>query len=104
MEQMIVNENLQYAVIGKFSYGRHDIQELRQLIPKQCELKGECNIGVLNNRHILIRATNMEDYVNLLSKLAYYIAHRNWTYTICTFKWDPLFDREKETVIAIAIP
>lgn len=49
MEQMIVNENLQYVVIGKFSYGWRDIQELRRIIPKQCEMKGESNIGALSN-------------------------------------------------------
>ncbi|KAG5579478.1 hypothetical protein H5410_050105 [Solanum commersonii] len=46
---MILNENLQYTVMGKFSYGWPDIQELRKLILKQCELKGEVNIGLLSN-------------------------------------------------------
>ncbi|KAH0695998.1 hypothetical protein KY289_013480 [Solanum tuberosum] len=62
VNQMIVNENLEYAVIGKFSYGWPDIQELRKLIPKQCELKEECNIGLIRNRYVLIRATILEDY------------------------------------------
>lgn len=65
---MIVNEDLQYAVIGKFSYGWPDIQDLRRLIPKQCELKEEVNIGSLSKRHILIRVTKIEDYAHLLSK------------------------------------
>ncbi|KAH0746415.1 hypothetical protein KY285_008072 [Solanum tuberosum] len=47
VDQIIVNEDLQYAVIGKFSYGWPEIQDLRRLIPKQCELKGEVNIGLL---------------------------------------------------------
>ncbi|KAG5577076.1 hypothetical protein H5410_057210 [Solanum commersonii] len=41
VDQMIVNEDLQYAVIGKFSYGWQEIQDLRRLILKQCKLKGE---------------------------------------------------------------
>ncbi|KAG5579372.1 hypothetical protein H5410_049999 [Solanum commersonii] len=45
VEQMIINENLQYAILGKFSYGWPEIQELRSLIPKQCNLKGECKIA-----------------------------------------------------------
>lgn len=76
MNQMIVNEKLQYAV-GKFSYGWYNFQDLKRIIPKQCELKGECNIGLLNSRHTLIRASNMEDYVNLLSKPAFYISHNH---------------------------
>lgn len=102
VDQMIVNENLQYAVIGKLSYGWHDIQELRRLIPKQFELKRECNIGVLSNRHVLIRPSNMNDYVNLLSKPAFYITCTSWTYTIRILKWEPLFYLEKETTTAIA--
>lgn len=50
------------------------------LILKQCELKGECNIRLMSNGHILIRTINMEDYVNLLSKTTFYITNRNWSY------------------------
>lgn len=73
MQQMIINKDLHYAVIGKFSYGWPEIQDLRRLIPKQCELKGEVNIGLLSNRHILIQASRLEDYVHLLSKPQFYI-------------------------------
>ncbi|KAH0651620.1 hypothetical protein KY290_032943 [Solanum tuberosum] len=102
VNQMIVNENLEYAVIGKFSYGWPDIQDLRKLIPKQCELKGECNIGLLSNRHVLIRATLLEDYVHLLSKPAFYITQNSWSFPMRTLKWDPLFNPEEETTTAIA--
>lgn len=40
VDQMVINQNLQYGVVGKFSYGWPDLQDLRNLIPKQCELKG----------------------------------------------------------------
>uniref|UniRef100_M1DWF8 DUF4283 domain-containing protein n=1 Tax=Solanum tuberosum TaxID=4113 RepID=M1DWF8_SOLTU len=75
VEQMIINEKLQYAVVGKFSYGWPDIQDLRRLIAKQCELKGEVNIGLLSNKYILIRASLLEDYVTLLSKPQFNITH-----------------------------
>ncbi|KAK4726526.1 hypothetical protein R3W88_031443 [Solanum pinnatisectum] len=78
VSQMIVNEDLQYAVTGKFSYGWLDLQDLRKILPKQCELKNECTIGYLSNIYVLIRASSMEDY------------------------WDPLFDSEEETTFAIA--
>ncbi|KAG5575874.1 hypothetical protein H5410_056008 [Solanum commersonii] len=70
VENMIIKEKLEFAVIRKFSYGWPEIHELRKIIPKQCDLKGKCNIGLLSNRHVLIRASNLEDYVNLLSKPA----------------------------------
>lgn len=62
---MIINENLEYAVIGKFSYGWPNIHELRRILPNQYELKGECKIGLLSNKHILIRVSLLEDYVHL---------------------------------------
>ncbi|KAK4717903.1 hypothetical protein R3W88_016241 [Solanum pinnatisectum] len=99
---MIVNEDLQYAVIGKFSYGWLDLQDLRMILPKQCELKNECTIGYFSNRYVLIRASSMEDYVHLLSKPDFYIGQKNWYYPMRTLKWDPLFDPEEETTIAIA--
>lgn len=74
---MIVNENIEFAVIGKFSYGWPEIQDLKILIPKQCEMKGECKIGLLCNRHVLIRSLLMEDYVHLLSKPTSYISWKN---------------------------
>lgn len=102
VSQMIKNEKQQYAVIGKFSYGWPDIHELRRLLPKQCGLKSECTIGYLSNRYILIRASCMEDYVHLLSKPIFYIEHQNWNYPMRTLKWEPLFNPEEETTIAIA--
>lgn len=68
----------------------------------KCALKGDVNMGLLCNRYVLITASRIEDYVNLLSKPIFYIAHRNWNYTMRTLKWDPLFDPEEETSIAIA--
>lgn len=99
---MIVNEDLQYAVIEKYSYGWPNIYELRRILPRQCELKSEYSIGYLSNRYILIQASCIEDYVHLLSKPIFYIEHKNWNYLMKTLKWDPLFDPKEETAIAIA--
>ncbi|KAK4706968.1 hypothetical protein R3W88_033478 [Solanum pinnatisectum] len=100
--QMITNEELEFAVLGNIFFGWPDIQHLRKLIPTQCELKGDVNIRLLCNRYVLIRASRMEDYVNLLSKPIFYIAYKNWNYPMRTLKWDPCFDPEEETTTAIA--
>lgn len=63
---MIVKENLQYAVIGKFSYGWPNIQDLYKLTPKQYELKGDCNIGLLSNRHIIRRLCQSSIQISFL--------------------------------------
>lgn len=66
IRSIIMQENLQYAIIGKFSYDKPDIIELQRSIPNQYSIKCECNIGILDSRHILIRLEEWEDYANLL--------------------------------------
>lgn len=46
---MNIIEELQFAIIGKFSYGWPDIAELREQIPKQCGIKGDCKIRLIRN-------------------------------------------------------
>lgn len=72
VNQMIINENLEYVVIDKFSYGWPDILNHRELT-KECELTGECSISLLSNRHVLIRANLLKDYAHLLLKPTFYI-------------------------------
>lgn len=83
-------------MIENFSYGWLEIQELRKIILKQYDLKRERKIMLLNNKHILVRATLLEDYVMLLSKPTFYITHRNRSYPMITLKWDPMFNPNKE--------
>ncbi|KAG5586312.1 hypothetical protein H5410_046746 [Solanum commersonii] len=71
VHRFYIIENLQYAVIGNFLYGWSDIYELRTQIPKQCTMKGECKIGLLRNRHILMRFSRHEDFINMMSKRNY---------------------------------
>uniref|UniRef100_A0A0V0IDF8 Putative ovule protein n=1 Tax=Solanum chacoense TaxID=4108 RepID=A0A0V0IDF8_SOLCH len=102
VKSLIAQENLQYAIIGKFSYGKPEIQELRRSIPGQCGIKSECTIGVLDTRHILIRLTTMEDYVQLLSTAAFYIKAKENYWQMRTLKWDTWFEPEVETTIGVA--
>ncbi|KAH0658315.1 hypothetical protein KY289_027063 [Solanum tuberosum] len=41
IQRMNIIENLQYDVVGKFSYGAPEINEIRELIPKQCGIIGD---------------------------------------------------------------
>lgn len=94
-------ESLQFAVVGKFSYGWSKIHDLRKMIPTQCELKGDCQIGLLSSRHVLIRASLLNDYVHLLSKFAFYITQRYKSFPMRIFKWDPSFDLDEETTTTV---
>ncbi|KAH0729949.1 hypothetical protein KY289_001137 [Solanum tuberosum] len=50
---MNIMENLQYVVIGKFSYECLELDELRRIIPKQCNIKGACQIELVMKHHRL---------------------------------------------------
>lgn len=73
---LIIHENFQYAILGKSSYGKPSISELRRRIPCQCGIKNACSIGVLNSMHILIRLKTLEDYVNMLSTKTFYVKEK----------------------------
>ncbi|KAG5592381.1 hypothetical protein H5410_042895 [Solanum commersonii] len=66
-EQFAGEEGLHQTMIIKFSYGKPDLSELRKHLPKQFEVKGNCNIGQLDFRHLLIRFDLYEDFVHVLS-------------------------------------
>lgn len=44
---MNVMEELHYVVVGKFSNGWPELEELHVLVPKQRDIKGDCKIGLL---------------------------------------------------------
>lgn len=54
-------EDLQYAVVDKFSYGWPKL-ELRRNIPTQCGIKGDVRIVLLRHKYVLIRCELVEDY------------------------------------------
>ncbi|KAK4738908.1 hypothetical protein R3W88_002605 [Solanum pinnatisectum] len=99
---MIIQEDLKFAVIGKFSYGWPELEEIRKIVPLQCEIKVECKIGFLKDRHVLIRLTTMEDYVHVMSKLAYFLRAKDGFYQMRPLKWEPWFNPEAETTTALA--
>ncbi|KAK4380770.1 hypothetical protein RND71_002632 [Anisodus tanguticus] len=100
VEAMIHQQDLNLAVIGKFSHGWPEIGLLRTAILKQCGLKAEVNIGLLCDRHLLIRCTIEEDYDILMSRQTFEIKEKNKPYLMRTFKWDVTFNLEEETRFA----
>lgn len=103
VQRMNVIEGLQYAVVEKLYYGSPEIHELRRIIPIQCGIKGECNIGFLRDRHVLIRLTLWQDFLDFMSKSTYYIkAKDGYEYQLCTLIYDPKFKVGEETPMAMA--
>ncbi|KAK4348318.1 hypothetical protein RND71_031073 [Anisodus tanguticus] len=99
---MVAHEELEFIVVAKFSYEFPDFQGLSNSIPTQCELKGRVQVGLLCNRHILIRCSMLEDYVALLSKPIWQIKEKNQFHPMRTFKWETWFNPDEETSTAMA--
>lgn len=72
-KQMNMLEDLQLELIEKSSYGLSKVKNFHIQISKQCKLKGDYNIGLLRNRHLLRQFNLMEDFVNMFLKDVYYI-------------------------------
>ncbi|KAG5585002.1 hypothetical protein H5410_045436 [Solanum commersonii] len=41
-------KDIQYAMIGKFSYDWPELEELHTILPHQCNIKGECKIALFS--------------------------------------------------------
>ncbi|XP_070005549.1 uncharacterized protein [Nicotiana sylvestris] len=102
LRQSIAQQGLNLAVLGKFSYGKPGIHDLRKALPTQCELKGPCSVGLIEHNHVLIKLSLMEDYIHLLSKPAYYLKIYNEMWQMRCTKWNPWWKVNEETPIAIA--
>lgn len=103
VNRMNIIEGLQYAVVGKFSYVWLELQELHRIIPLLCRIKGECNVGFFRDRHVLIRLTLLEDFINLTSKGAYYLkAKDGYQYQMRPLIYDSKYIVNKETPMALA--
>ncbi|WMV29499.1 hypothetical protein MTR67_022884 [Solanum verrucosum] len=103
VSKMKTIENMQHVIVGKFSYGWPDLDELRTSISAQCNIKGDCQIGYFRNRYILIRLALKEDFINLTSKPAYYIKAKNGAaQQIWPLIYDSKYKVEEETTMAMA--
>lgn len=103
VDRMNIIEGLQYVVVGKFSYGWPDLQEIRRIFPAQCGIKRKCTIEVIRDRYILIRLTLWEDFINFTAKNAYYIkAKDGYEYQLRPLIYDAKFKAGEETPMAMA--
>ncbi|XP_070028939.1 uncharacterized protein [Nicotiana sylvestris] len=102
-----IEEGLHQAVILKFSYGKPNLQELRQLIPKQFDVKSYCNVGQLEYRHVLVRFDLFEDFVQVLSRSTGYVKSKGDEFFFRSFPWTIGFNPREETpksVVWISFP
>nr|XP_033515996.1 uncharacterized protein LOC104111582 isoform X2 [Nicotiana tomentosiformis] len=101
VNEFTIEEGLHQAVVVKFSYGKPELQVLRQIIPKQFDVKGSCNIGLLEFRHVLVKFDLLEDYVQFLSRYTSYVKSNGGEFFFRTFPWTIGFNLREETSKAV---
>lgn len=80
-----------------------EIDDLLIQISKQWNVKGGCKIGLLRNRHILMRFELFEDFGNMMSKNSYYITGKDGTaYQMRPLICDAKFKVDEEMTQAMA--
>ncbi|XP_059315752.1 uncharacterized protein LOC132066461 [Lycium ferocissimum] len=103
VSRMNLIEELNYAVVGKFSHGWLDLEELRMVMAKQYGIKGDCRIGLLRHRHILMCFELLEDFITMTSKGVHYINSKDgYYYPMRPLIYDPKFRIDEETTMAMA--
>ncbi|XP_060182956.1 uncharacterized protein LOC132612899 [Lycium barbarum] len=103
VDRMNIIEKLQYVVVGKFSYGWPELEELRTQIPLQCGIKGDCCIDLFRNRRFLMRFERFEDYLQMMAKTAHYIKSRDGgMYQMRPLLYNTRFKIDEETTVAMA--
>ncbi|KAH0708616.1 hypothetical protein KY284_010043 [Solanum tuberosum] len=88
------------AVIIKFSSDTLEVKDLRTFLPKHLGIKGNCLVGLLARRHILLRIDQYEDYVVALSKSVSFLPSRGEQHLYRVFPWIIDFNSREETSMA----
>ncbi|CAN4088301.1 unnamed protein product [Withania somnifera] len=91
LDAYIKEENLEFALIANFYFGQPDLQDIRRSFAQQFNVKGECLLGLICARHILMRFNLKEDFISVYSKSVTSINlrehYREVTYSFRIQRW-----------------
>ncbi|XP_071905711.1 uncharacterized protein [Coffea arabica] len=76
------------ALVGRFAFGRPSMEIIRKFIVS-LGLKGECPIGLLDSKHILLRPSVEEDYTRLWCRKSWYIGKFHMSLSKWTIDFKP---------------
>ncbi|WMV39824.1 hypothetical protein MTR67_033209 [Solanum verrucosum] len=79
----MIEEGLHQAVVFKLSHGAPDLNVLRSILSKHLGTKGNCLIGLLAPRQILLRFDQYKDYVLALSHSVNYLLYNGEAPILC---------------------
>lgn len=64
-EMLLLAEPFPNVLVGRFAYGRPSMKQIRRFIVS-LGLKGDCPVGLLDSKHVLLRLMVEEDYTSHL--------------------------------------
>lgn len=88
-------EPFKFSLVGKFSHGRPSMDIIRKVFASM-DLKAEASIGLIDNKHILIRLNLEEDFHRLCLKEIWFIP----LFPMHIFKWSHDFHPTAESSVA----
>ncbi|KAG5582894.1 hypothetical protein H5410_053521 [Solanum commersonii] len=100
-QDFMIEEGLHQAVVFKLSHGAPDLNVLRSILPKHLGTKGNCLIGLLAPRQILLRFDLYEDYVLALSRSVNYLLYNGEEHQCRVFPWSIGYNPKEETTLAV---
>ncbi|XP_031094397.1 uncharacterized protein LOC115998875 [Ipomoea triloba] len=86
-----------HLLIGKFSWGRPNLDNIRRHFAEKFILKGSITIGWIDPRHITLAFSNEEDCLEILMKDQILFEGK---YPMRIFRWTLGFSTEKESSLA----
>nr|XP_009793772.1 PREDICTED: uncharacterized protein LOC104240602 [Nicotiana sylvestris] len=99
-EDFAREEGLHQAIIVKVSPNAPDLQDLRTILPKLFGVKGQCLIGLLAQRQLLIRLDHYDDFVICLTRSVTYFTSKEKEHQVRVFPWTIRCNPKEETHMA----
>ena len=90
-----LSQPFQNALVGRFPFSRPTMEIIRKFITS-IGLKGECAVGLLDSKHVLIRPSLEEDYTRLFARRLWYVQNSPMSLS----KWSLEFKADHELAIA----
>ncbi|XP_071906033.1 uncharacterized protein [Coffea arabica] len=76
------------ALVGRFAVGRPSMELIRKFLVS-LGLRGECPIGLLDSKHILLRPAEAEDYTRLWCRKSWYVGKFHMSLSKWTIDFQP---------------
>ncbi|KAH0697025.1 hypothetical protein KY290_014455 [Solanum tuberosum] len=100
-QDFMIEEGLHQAMVFKLSHGAPNLNVLRSILPKHLGTKGNCLIGLLAPRQILLRFDLYEDYVLALFRSVNYLLYNGEEHQCRVFPWSIGYNPKEETTLAV---